>query len=209
MSEEKGHGKLVVYAILFVILFFGLLRIFITGGKYFLRLELLGFLFLLLLTLIGFVGYAKAWGERVFFFVFLFYIGNLVLLWYFSRSLYMVLLLASLIGFLMSIPKRIERGIHHPISDYPKPEAVSASQVAASEPQHSVVLDKTVKATKKKTTKKPTTHSPGKYVASNLSNIYHEPKCDWAKKIHRSRRIWFKKKEDAWEKGYRAHSCVD
>lgn len=50
---------------------------------------------------------------------------------------------------------------------------------------------------------------PGKYVASQRSNIYHEPKCDWAKKIRSSRRVWFASKEDAWEKGYKSHDCVN
>jgi methylphosphotriester-DNA--protein-cysteine methyltransferase len=49
---------------------------------------------------------------------------------------------------------------------------------------------------------------PGKYIASKSSNVYHEPKCDWAKKIHKSRQLWFASKEEAWEKGFKAHSCV-
>ena len=105
MTEGKSRFKLVVYAILIVILFFALIRIFAYGSGMFFNLELLGFIVLLLLSIIGFIGYVSSWGERVLFFVFLFYIANLVLLWYFQGSLYVVLLFLSLVGFLMSLPK--------------------------------------------------------------------------------------------------------
>ena len=49
---------------------------------------------------------------------------------------------------------------------------------------------------------------PGKFIGSKKGNQYHVPKCDWAKKITKNNRLWFKNKEEAWEKGYRAHSCV-
>jgi len=91
------------------------------------------------------------------------------------------------------------------------------------EESHSVVFDTTkpqtttVDAAKTVAAKtSPTTpqskilskHSPGKYVASKQSNVYHEPKCDWAKKIAKNRQLWFNTKENAWEKGYKGHSCV-
>ncbi len=59
-----------------------------------------------------------------------------------------------------------------------------------------------------KAVKVETEYTPGKYVASLRSNQYHEPRCDWAKKIKRERQVWFKEKQDAWERGYRAHACV-
>ena len=62
---------------------------------------------------------------------------------------------------------------------------------------------------KKVTAKKPAAkHSPGKYVASNMSNVYHEPKCEWAKRIAKNRRVWFKDKREATNKKYRKHACV-
>ena len=193
--EEKSRFKLIVYAILSVILFFGLISmVMLSSGKTF-YLELVGLLSLLLLSLIGFVGYAKSWGERVLFFVFLFYLLNLVLVWYFIGPLYLILLLLAVIGMLMSFPK--------------KPEKVyKATPIEDPEP-HSEVFDvpvEEVKVVEKKTAAK---HSPGKLVASKNSNIYHLPKCEWAKKIKRHRRLWFKSKEEAWEKGYRAHNCVE
>ena len=203
MTEGKSRFKLVVYAILIVILFFALIRIFAYGSGMFFNLELLGFIVLLLLSIIGFIGYVSSWGERVLFFVFLFYIANLVLLWYFQGSLYVVLLFLSLVGFLMSLPKKAAS-----CSCNKKKQECAVKE----EPEpHSMVFDEPKKeAAEKKTEKKVTAkHSPGKYVASKSSNVYHEPKCDWAKRINKNRQVWFAKKEDAWEKGYKAHSCVE
>lgn len=63
------------------------------------------------------------------------------------------------------------------------------------------------KGTKKAPAKKTATKS-NKFVASNRSKIYHVPSCDWAKKINPKGKLTFKSKEEAWEKGYRAHDCV-
>ena len=207
--SEKSSFKLIVYALLIIVLFLGLIGIVISlGGKAF-YLDLIGLLFLLLLTFVGFVGYTNSWGERVLFFVFLFYVLNLILVWYFNGSLYLILLLLAVIGILISFPKKSPSG-HSQHSS----EIVSESSEPHSEvfdvPQEDIQVvepeqEKVKKAVTKKTTAK---HSPGKLVASKNSNIYHLPKCEWAKKIKRHRRIWFKSKEEAWEQGYRAHSCV-
>lgn len=44
----------------------------------------------------------------------------------------------------------------------------------------------------------------GKYVGSARSDIYHKPRCKWARKISSYNEIWFEGKEDAKSKGYRA-----
>ena len=188
MAERKSTFKLAVYAVLLLILFFGLIKIISFSAGTALNLELAGFFLLLLLSLIGLIGYNKCWGERVLFFVFLFYLANLILVWYFIGPLYLTMLFLVIVGFLMSFPRKIER-------DY---------EVSSSEEPHSEVFD--VPKEEKKTSTK---YSPGKYVASKRSNIYHEPKCDWAKKIGKERRFFFDSKEDAWEKGYKAHGCVE
>lgn len=208
MTEQKSSGKLFFYGILLAVLLFGLIRIaWLTEGMIF-RLELFGFALLLVLSLIGLVGYAKAWGERVLFFVFLFYLTNLVLVWYFLGSLYMVLLFLALLGFLLSLPKKIEKEDslseepeepHREVFDVPKKEKEEAEptvKTTSQEPQEPAA--KEVK----------TKFIPGKLVASIRSNVYHLPRCDWAKKIKKDRQVWFKSKEEAREKGYRAHSCV-
>jgi len=51
-------------------------------------------------------------------------------------------------------------------------------------------------------------YSPGKFVASENSNKFHIPKCDWAKRIKKKRRIWFSSEAEARKKGYSAHSCL-
>ena len=49
---------------------------------------------------------------------------------------------------------------------------------------------------------------PGKYLASKNGSVYHSPKCDWAKKISKSQRVWFKSDDEAKKNGYRKHSCL-
>tara|TARA_Y100000310_G_scaffold339993_1_gene434389 strand:+ start:1110 stop:1712 length:603 start_codon:yes stop_codon:yes gene_type:complete len=200
MTERSG-GKLFIYALLFVILFFGFVKIFIDAtGRWFFTLEFIGLLFLLLLMVIGFIGYQKSWGERVFLFVFLFYIVNLVLVWLYNESLFLVLLLLALFGFLIAVvgTSEGEREGEEPVYDSSEPHSVVFDPVEEKE-EVKVAASRTVKAK----------HSPGKYVASKSSNVYHEPKCEWAGKIKKPRQVWFAAKEDAWEQGYKAHSCVE
>lgn len=78
-----------------------------------------------------------------------------------------------------------------------------------TEPKVEIVYDEDVKDAKKVDEENTVKHSPGKYVASKSSNVYHEPKCDWAKKIKKDRQLWFPDKKDAQKKGYRKHSCVN
>ena len=78
MVNEKNKGKMIFYGLLLIILFFGLIGIFISSGGKFFGLELIGMLFLLLLSLIALSGYQRSWGERALFFVFMFYIGRVL-----------------------------------------------------------------------------------------------------------------------------------
>lgn len=48
---------------------------------------------------------------------------------------------------------------------------------------------------------------PGKYVASKTGSTYHAPSCDWAKKIHKTNRVWFDDEAEA-KKRFKAHSCL-
>lgn len=196
MAEEKNGFRLAVYGIILAILFFGLLRVFINTTGNFFRLELLGLLVLLVLAFIGFIGYAKGWGENLLFIVFFLFIVNLLLIWYFYGPIFIVLLILSVVGFLLSLPRpevpAPKEEPHSVVFDKPKEEPKKEEVVSTSE------LKKEVKKT----------HSPGKYVASKNSNVYHEPKCEWAKKIKKDRQVWFKEKKQAWEKGYKKHSCV-
>ena len=124
-----------------------------------------------------------------------------------------MLLLLTLIGFLMSFPKKPDQEDCHECFEKPEFE----------EEPHSEVFDPVVKEEEKSETKVVKTvdvktkavkeivkakHSPGKYIASSYSNVYHEPKCEWAKRISVKRRVWFKDKREATNKKYKKHSCV-
>lgn len=208
MFAKKTPQKLMLYAFLFFLTFFGLIRIFSASGGYFFQLELMGLLFLLLLTFIGFIFY-RTWGERVFLFVFLFYLINLILIWYFFNSLYLTLIILAVIGFLLSIPVlkcRKRSGIQRREQKRSTPEEPHSE---VFETEQSYGESKIIETPKKVNVKRTETKfSPGKYVASKNSNTFHEPKCDWAKKIAPLHRIWFKTKADAWEMQYKAHDCV-
>lgn len=186
---SKSVAKLLLQAFLLVVLFFGLTRVVVTSQGLFASLELAGLLFLLSLSVAGFANY-KSWGDRVIFLVFLMYLCNLVLVWYFYGSLYVTLLLVSLFGFLVSLPER-----RNYLPQKNEPSAVPSPVRDAPKPVEEAPKPKA-------------TFSPGKYVASKRSNVYHEPKCEWAKKIQKERRLWFASREEALDKGYKKHDCV-
>ena len=190
---SKNAGKLVLHGVLIAILLFGLVRILIGGGPNFLRLELAGMLFLLFLSLLGFIQYHSKWGELILSLVFVFYIFNLLLIWLRYQSLYVTLLILALVGFYLAI-----------FSSY-KPTSLPSNPEA-----HNMILDNPAMKVAEETSKEnvATSFIPGKLVASKQSNQFHEPKCEWAKKIRKERRLWFSSKQEAWEKGYRSHSCV-
>jgi hypothetical protein len=118
------------------------------------------------------------------------------LIWYVWGSFHLVLVLIALIGFLMSMPKKC----------YCCREETSDPDFNVNEAVKEEIPE--IAEEKKEVTKTVATHSPGKYVASQQSNVYHEPKCNWAKKIKKSRRVWFADKKEAQTKGYRAHACA-
>ncbi|MBI2669152.1 hypothetical protein HYX14_04900 [Candidatus Woesearchaeota archaeon] len=167
------RAKLLAYTVLSLALLVGLLQIFIEKSGKFFVLEFAGTFLMLLLILVGFIGYSLRWGERLFFLVSVFYLGNLVLVWYFKGAFYVILALLALVLFGLSFPRQ---------------KLLSSDQPASAKPAAKF--------------------TPGKYVASARSNVYHEPKCDWAKKIDPTRQVWFQSKEEAEEKKYMPHSCL-
>ncbi|SRR3989338_4339344 len=200
MAQTKSTWKLLLYSVLVGLLLFGLVEIIVGAVGLFLRLEALGFLFLAVLSFAGLVGYGKPSGERMLFLVFTLYLANVALIWYFFSSLYFVLLLLSLVGFLLSVPRKAakkKQDFKNPLTQEP------ASQIFEPKENKKETAAEHEEATPK------VTHSPGKYVASKQSNRYHEPKCDWAKKIKEERRLWFADKKEAQKKGYRKHECVN
>lgn len=209
----KSGLKLFFSGLLLVLLLFGLIRIvYSSGGKMFI-LELFGLLVLLLLSIIGLGGYGKPWGERVVFFVFLLYLLNLVLIWLVTKELVVVLMVLALTGFILSVPfgsrhkKESGESLHSQVFEEPKQPPPQPKAVHSAQPK-TVQSAVPMSLAPSKAEKPAAKFVPGKYVASKSSNTYHEPKCDWAKKIKEERRIWFASKEEAWEKGYKAHGCV-
>lgn len=193
MEKSKQITLLIIYALILGLLFYGLVRILDAGGNTFFLLELAGLLVLLLLSLWAFLSYGTVKGRILFFSVFLLYLGNLILVWYYNGALYLVLMLLAVLGFVLSFP------------------GMGVEKIKKKEPQeelHSMVFEEPKKENPVKSAAA-TLYSPGKYVASRSSNVYHEPKCDWAKKIQKSRRVWFEDKKEAIEKGFRMHECVE
>ncbi len=216
MKSQPSTLKLTAYAVLFVLLFVGLLEItFQSSGRLFL-LEALGTLGLALFVFVGAVHYRKGWGENLFFVAFLLIIANLFLLRSFTNSLYVVMLLCALIGFILSIPRKhcckaktktcsSDQEPHSVVFDTPV-EKKTVNQ-ATSEVKSEL---KAEKSSKKETEEKAAvSFSPGKYMASTRGNVYHEAKCDWAKKVGKTNRLWFQSKKEAEDKGYKSHSCVN
>jgi len=191
MAEEKSLGKFVVYCGLILFLFLVMVIIISSFKGKTAGLEVGGLVFLMLLTLLGFGGYQKAWGERVLFFVFLFSLANLILIWWVIHKLFMLPLFLSLVGFLMGLPKKEE-----------KEEGVELKE----EPYSEVFEDEEKEGERKE--KREVQYEPGKYVASKRGSVYHEPRCEWAEKIAEERRVWFKDKKEARKKHYKAHKCV-
>ena len=116
----------------------------------------------------------------------------------------LIILVVNLIGFNYFTTKRSKRIIRkiRPHVDLPKDiSIVEEPRPAFAEYKQTTALPK-----KKTTIKK--TFKPGKFVASKTGVKYHSPKCDWAKKINKKKRVWLKDKAEARKKGYKACSCV-
>lgn len=188
--------KLFLHVMLLVVILFGLIQIIVSNKGVFSNLQLAGLLVLLCLCIAGFTVHPRK-GQSLFFAIYLLYLCNLLLIWYFYGTLYLVLLLTSLFGFMVSIPQKPVKKSVTPDEAGEVFEPFKAEPVKESAPNSSGKEDQPkVKFT------------PGKYVASKRSNVYHEPKCEWAKKIQKDRRVWFASREEALNKGYKKHGCV-
>lgn len=196
---EKSLGKFFVYCLLILLLFLVMIKLVFTFGGNLFRAELIVLLFLMILSLIGFSGYSNRWGERALFFVFVLGLGNLILIWYFTKDLYILPLFLVLVGFMIGMPKKEEKEIDSGSSIKIEPYGDVFEEKLREDPQVEIIEDDGKKST----------FSPGKYVASNRGSVYHEPKCDWAKKIVEGRRVWFNDRKEAEKKKYKAHSCVN
>ena len=234
VETRKG---LVLYGVLFAIMFLGLVQVIrTTQNTTFFFLESLGLLFLLFLILLGFMGAGKRWGQNMFLAIFLFYVLNLVVGWWFLRGVFIgFLVVIAVFGLILGISQRNTKlvtklssqpSVQKPIvkdrdfvmeSQGSKAEIVEETKIIKLKTVHKKtdkktdtkpVKDNQIDQIEKKTSSISVKHSPGKFVASKNSNVFHVPKCEWAKKIAKIRQLWFATKEEAWEKGYKSHNCV-
>ena len=96
-----------VHAILLVILFFGLITIISVSSGKTLILELIGLLFLLVISTFGFMRAGKSKRTTVLFFVYTLYLLNIVLLWFFTERLYLTLAIIAVVGFIVGYPRKV------------------------------------------------------------------------------------------------------
>ncbi len=216
---QKTAGRLFGQAFLSLILLFALAHLVVIKNNI-LMFALPVLVVLLLLSTIGLATYKKG-GDRLLFTAFLLHTLNVLVLWFLYDSFYIVLLLVSLLGLLISRPNCSRKvkvcddctceSMAPTVSTPPPQKVVDGKVVEAAveakeraEPKEHA--GKTPSNTSTQSVK--ATFTPGKYVASKRSNVYHEPRCDWAKKIKKDRRVWFVSREEALNKGYKKHDCV-
>jgi hypothetical protein len=181
-------------SLLNLVIFMGLINyIFdMSGWKFLLELVfLLGLLFFALVSVIliysgGRLGYAISA------FVSALAMVNLMLIYFRMEisSLLFLSMVSAITLFVMSIS-----GIAKEEKEFEIPE-----------PPKQVYVEKYGGEQEKKAVKK--SYSPGKLVSSKSSNYYHAPKCDWAKKIKKSNRVWYDSESAAKRAGLKKHTCL-
>ncbi|MBI2146201.1 hypothetical protein HYU22_02585 [Candidatus Woesearchaeota archaeon] len=200
--NEKNQRWFWVHGILLLVLLVALVRIVIASRGLLFSLEMIGLLFLVVLSVASMGWYHSSRARWTLFTIFVAYAINLVLLWLVQGKAYVVLLVLAVVGIFISLP-------HQRKADKVSKSKSSTETKPAAEEPHSVVFDSAKSTASASEAKKAAvTFSPGKYVASKNSNVYHKPTCDWAKKIAKSRQVWFADKKEAWAKGYKKHSCL-
>lgn len=184
MGDNKNAGLFLVYDLLLLISFIGLIILAFNFTRLLLVGELALIFLLLFLSFIAVIAvYAGAkWSHGLLFFVFAVILIDLLFMYFKFKAIsaiYFVTLLVSVIGFIMSIAS---------IRKEEEFEEFEPTPVEAEEP---VV-----------------THTPGKFIASKTASNYHAPKCDWAKRIKKQNQVWFNTEKEAKKEGYKPHSCL-
>lgn len=200
---SNARGLLVILSFFLAMLLLALIKIIIPQTGISLYLELFGLIFLMFLAALAYLGFPEKWSRLLFATVFILYAVNLLVMWIFKDTLYVVLLVTSLIGVLLSLMPA-----HHPQKSH-----------HSAQPDHSIMYSATGESAAQKVAQLSqddnsspstlnTTHSPGKYVASVKGKFFHEPKSEWAQKISRKNRVWFHSKSQAQAAGYKPHKSV-
>jgi len=208
----KNSFKLFSHSLISVLLLFGLIKIIFSSSLKFFNLGLFVLFFMIAVNLLGLLSYRD--NEKKLFLFYTLYLAGLIFIWSLSSNFHLVLVLLALFGFLMSLPKKTRYRGKKNSNSLDLSELGDANLDAAIEKDlsHSLIFaadeDKHLDEEKVKVEKAAAKHIPGKYVASTQGNVYHEPKCTWAKRINKDRQLWFADKGKARNQGYKAHTCA-
>ncbi len=210
--------KYFIIIAIFFINFIGLTSIIFSIKPFFMFELLVLFLFFISAVVSMYYIYhnkEEAWIVALFFFAA--YFINITFLYFYSQNqaLFVLLILTTIIGFIMSIenikgkaktrPKKEIVSEEEPIKiERPSEPEIPDIFVEELKPSKHFVETKVKKPKKKKITKKPIK----RYVASRKGVNYHDLKCRWARKILPKRKIWFKTKKEAEEDGFKPCVCV-
>ncbi|GEM_PF-2837857 len=215
------NPKHFIIIIIFFINLIGLTNIIFSIKPFFISELLVLFLFLASAVVIVYSLYhdrEEVWITSLLFFAA--YFINITFLYFYSQNqaLFVLLILATIIGFILSIEnikgkKRAkpayEKEIMREAGELTRAEEYLKERtpdivVEEVKPSKTFVETEVKKPEKKETEIKPLK----KYVASRKGINYHNPKCRWARKILPKRKVWFKNREEAEEEGLKPCKCV-
>jgi predicted membrane protein len=209
----KGTFRFLISSLLVIILLLGLLKVIFSYSGLLFKLEVVGLVIITFISLIGLTFSKDRAGAGFLFTVGLLATINFLLIALIGRAMHWWLFVVAVLLLLVNL---------FPGKKQSKPKKMSQEKTKEMDEQenkfdHSQVFDPVKKNTNEvaNTTNKVALKSSkstkklsGRFVASKRSSIYHSPKCEWAQKINPERKVLFQTKEDAWEKGYKAHGCV-
>ncbi|MBT3298739.1 hypothetical protein HN385_07445 [archaeon] len=200
--------KLVLSAVAVLLLLLSYLNVLFNFSGKLLALESVGLIILSLFAIFGLGSSRSNCGSKCLFTLGTLNVINIILLWYIVNIFSVLIFVTTMFLLVVTFPKRsnfcsCSDYCDEPMCDIKIVEPMSQD---INQGTHSMVFP--VNDKEKSKVKKSALKKEVNYVASNRSKIYHKPSCDWAKKINPKGKLTFENKEDAWEKGYRAHSCA-
>lgn len=201
--EKESSGLILFMDIIILIVFLSIAKMAfnLTGSQ---ELSHLAIVFVLMffafVSLLTCYNKSKA-GWNVLLFIFILSIIEMFWLYFLHRVhflLFILLTIVALIGFFVTVVKASAEEYDDEEFDFEEiePEKVAPEElnVEEIEPDHSVVYKSS---------------QPSKFVASRSGTTFHAPKCDWAKRIKKSNRVWFESEKEAKKEGYKKHDCVE
>ena len=187
MAQSKIGGFL-VHTIILVILFLSLINIVFSFHAKMLIGEVLLLMFFILIAFISMAGKlgANNWSNGGLFFLYGLNLVNFIFIWLIDGRIPSGTIILTIIGFLI---------------------AMIAFKTYEEEDDFEDNFEE-IQAPKEESPAVTSSFEPGKYVASKTGKKFHVPKCDWAKKINKSRQVWFNDQDEAKQKGLKPCDCV-